>query len=98
MKSLNELAREAHATAIVNGWYEVEVSLPDMVALTCSEACEALGHYRHRRDDLIPEELADIIIRVLDWCAYQGIDIELAIINKMATNRERPYRHGNLRC
>jgi len=44
----------------------------------------------------IPIEFADIIIRVLDLCAYYNIDIETAIKEKIAYNRERPYRHGNL--
>lgn len=44
----------------------------------------------------IPIEMADIIIRVLDLCAFYGIDIETAITEKIAYNRERPYRHGGL--
>lgn len=46
----------------------------------------------------IPIEFADIIIRVLDLCAYHNIDIETAIKEKIAYNRERPYRHGNLKA
>ena len=46
----------------------------------------------------IPIEMADIIIRVLDLCAFYNIDIETAITEKIAYNRERPYRHGNLRA
>jgi NTP pyrophosphatase (non-canonical NTP hydrolase) len=42
----------------------------------------------------IPSEMADIIIRVLDFCALHGIDIEKAIAEKMAFNRTRPHRHG----
>lgn len=46
----------------------------------------------------IPIEMADIIIRVLDLCAFYNIDIETAITEKIAYNRERPYRHGNLKA
>ena len=42
----------------------------------------------------IPIELADVIIRVLDTCAYYGIDIDHAIKLKMAHNKRRPYRNG----
>jgi hypothetical protein len=50
------------------------------------------------KPDGIPIEFADIIIRILDLCAYYNIDIETAIKEKIAYNRERPYRHGNLKA
>lgn len=40
------------------------------------------------------EELADIVIRVLDLCAFKGIDIESHIKAKMRYNKNRPYKHG----
>lgn len=40
----------------------------------------------------IPIELADVIIRVLDYCGYAGIDIDAAISQKHEYNRTRPYR------
>ena len=43
-------------------------------------------------------ELADCIIRILDACAYLGIDIQAAIDAKMAYNETRPYRHGGKRA
>lgn len=49
---------------------------------------------RHLKPEGIPSELADIIIRVLDICAAEGIDIAAAIADKMAFNETRPYRHG----
>lgn len=42
----------------------------------------------------IPIELADVIIRTLDACAYLGIDIETAMALKMEYNRTRPTNHG----
>jgi NTP pyrophosphatase (non-canonical NTP hydrolase) len=42
----------------------------------------------------IPSELADIVIRVMDVCGRYGIDLEQAIMEKMAHNRTRPQRHG----
>ena len=35
----------------------------------------------------IPSEFADVIIRVLDMCAYYGIDIDRAIREKMAYSK-----------
>lgn len=42
----------------------------------------------------VPSELADVVIRIADMCGLYGIDLEAAIIEKMAYNKSRPYRHG----
>lgn len=39
-------------------------------------------------------ELADCIIRILDYCGHAEIDIEEAIRIKHEYNKTRPYRHG----
>jgi NTP pyrophosphatase (non-canonical NTP hydrolase) len=39
-------------------------------------------------------ELADCIIRILDYCGKAGIDIEEAIRIKHEYNKTRPHRHG----
>ncbi len=40
------------------------------------------------------DEMADIIIRVLDMCAFKDIDIEKHIELKMKYNSLRPVKHG----
>lgn len=40
------------------------------------------------------EELADIVIRVMDTAAALGIDIERAVRGKMLFNRTRSHRNG----
>jgi NTP pyrophosphatase (non-canonical NTP hydrolase) len=40
------------------------------------------------------EEMADIIIRVLDTAGFFGLDIGEAIRKKLEYNRTRPQRHG----
>jgi len=98
MKLLNELSAAIHAGAIAHGFYDTGREFPEAIALMHSELSEALEAHREGRDYDIPEELADTIIRILDWCGHRDIDIEEAIERKMAINKERPYRHGNKRC
>ena len=42
----------------------------------------------------IPIELADLIIRVADLCAYCHIDLEEAIRIKAEYNKTCPHKHG----
>lgn len=42
----------------------------------------------------IAVELADCIIRILDFCGKEEIDIENMIKLKHEYNKTRPYRHG----
>ena len=39
-------------------------------------------------------ELADCILRILDYCGKEGIDIERILLEKHEYNKSRPYRHG----
>ena len=40
------------------------------------------------------EEMADIVIRVMDLCAFKGINLEKHIKAKMRYNSLREYKHG----
>ena len=42
----------------------------------------------------IPSELADIVIRVLDFAGSEGIDLAGMIREKLAFNATRPDKHG----
>ena len=39
-------------------------------------------------------ELADIAIRLFDFCDRRGVDLEGEMIKKMKLNVNRPFRHG----
>lgn len=47
-----------------------------------------------KKPEGIAVELADCIIRILDYCGNTQIDIENVIRCKHAYNKTRPYRHG----
>lgn len=56
------------------------------VATDTTECC--------KKPEGIAVELADCIIRILDWAGKEGVDMDAIIREKMAYNRTRPYRHG----
>lgn len=52
---------------------------------------------RSQKPEGIAVEMADCIIRILDWCAHEGIDIDAIVRVKHEYNKTRPYRHGGKR-
>jgi len=66
----------------------------EKLALIHSEVSEALEAVRNSDAADEVEELADIVIRVLDYAGYHGFDLGAAIHQKMLANYACPYRHG----
>lgn len=50
--------------------------------------------YAHYAKGNFEEEMADIIIRVLDMCVFKNIDIDAHVAAKMRYNSLREYKHG----
>ena len=42
----------------------------------------------------IAAELADVLVRIFDFCGHYKIPLAVALEAKMAFNKNRPYRHG----
>lgn len=47
-----------------------------------------------KKPEGIAVELADCIIRILDYLGKEGVDVEAVLAEKHAYNKTRPYRHG----
>lgn len=52
------------------------------------------GWFEKYHKNTFEDELADIVIRVMDLCAFKGIDLERHIEAKMRYNSLREYKHG----
>ena len=52
------------------------------------------SHFVTNIKNTFEDELADVVIRVLDLCAFKEIDIESHIKAKMRYNSSRPHKHG----
>lgn len=66
----------------------------EAIALMHSELSEALEALRKENRENLAEELADCVIRILDYCGGNNIDLEKVLIEKIAKNMDRPYKHG----
>jgi NTP pyrophosphatase (non-canonical NTP hydrolase) len=105
--TIRELQKQAHQTAKDKGWHDKPRSVGDAIALMHAELSEALEAFRRTdsaghtwtlndgKPEGVPYELADVVIRIFDFCGRHNIDLEACIVTKMAYNETRPYRHGN---
>lgn len=98
----DKLATQVHLTALLKGWWENERNDGEIIALIHSELSETLEAIRHGNpsDDKIPEfsgaeaELADTVIRCMDFAKARGWRLPEAILAKIAYNKTRDYKHG----
>ena len=87
MTDINEIAKEIHKNAVAHGWWEETRTFPEIVALIHSELSEALEEYRSNhgvtevyqeaeKPEGVPIELADAIIRILDYWRRWKLNIK----------------------
>ena len=106
---LTSMAKEVYENAVDKGFHPKEQSDDTFIESMCnnlhdevSELHEAWRNGKlHARCDkninlsYLEEELADILIRVLDNAVHLGVDIDRTVRIKHEYNKTRPYRHGN---
>ena len=84
----NELDRTEESKSV---WRDFLLA---QIAKIMGEGGEAVSAIQHGDYDGMYEELADIVIRVLDLAGYCAIPIGDIILAKMEKNKNRPYKHG----
>jgi NTP pyrophosphatase (non-canonical NTP hydrolase) len=99
---LHIMQHTVHNTAIKHGFDVNNREDGTSIALMHSELSEALEAMREGNPkdkhcptyDSVDIELADCVIRIMDYCEGKGINLEAAIIAKMEFNHTREHKHG----
>lgn len=98
----NLMCDDIHANAIAHGWWDDDRSDGEIIALIHGELSETLEALRcgNPVDEKLPiynsatVELADVVIRCMDYATARGWDLASAIEDKHYYNVNRPYKHG----
>lgn len=101
--TIEELQKICYGNSVAAGWYtDLKTGLPkelnkgERLMLIVSEIAEAMeGIRKNLPDDKLPHrpmvevELADAVIRILDFCGAEGYDLQGAILEKIEYNKNR---------
>lgn len=96
---LKELEARMHDFVRSKGWYEADSPKPqtprNLAASIAIEAAEILEHFQWRESSAdeaeLAGELADVALYLLQLASVTGIDLEQAILDKLAQNRTRTW-------
>lgn len=96
------LQEDVHQTAKAKGWWDEPREEGTLLMLMVGELAEAmealragnppdkhLSHYSSRT-----VELADVVIRIMDYAGYHNLPLAEAIEAKAEYNKTRSHRHG----
>jgi NTP pyrophosphatase (non-canonical NTP hydrolase) len=96
---LKELEAQMHAFVAGKGWYRPDSpkqqTARNLAISLVLEAAEVLEHFQWREEarkrEALAGELADVALYLLQLASVAGVDLEQAILEKLAENRERDW-------
>jgi NTP pyrophosphatase (non-canonical NTP hydrolase) len=96
--TIQELTDEMNRFVAAMGWYDEDSPLPQTprnIAISLSlEAAEVLEHFQWREqadNEALAGELADVALYLLQLAYLTGVDLEQAILDKLAINYKREW-------
>lgn len=96
---LKELEARMHAFVASKGWYAPDSpkaqTARNLAASLAIEAAEVLEHFQWREvaadREALAGELADVALYLLQLASVAGVDLEAAILAKLAYNQTREW-------
>ncbi|MFC3299617.1 hypothetical protein FJV46_10590 [Arthrobacter agilis] len=96
---LSEALEELRTGRAANETWYAPLVIPTSLAIEAGYAeAERLikqeNEGKLQKPEGVPSEMADVVIRVLDFCGANDIDLESMITEKLAYNASRGFKHG----
>jgi NTP pyrophosphatase (non-canonical NTP hydrolase) len=101
-KQWDKVSKQIYKNAVEHGFWKGEVNDGERMALIHAEISEALEALREGNPSSnkimefsnLEEELADAVIRIMDYAFGKDLDVAGAILAKIEYNKDREFMHG----
>lgn len=110
INAFDNLTLEVHENAINKGFYSTgrEFNDAEKILLNVTELVEGFEAIRDGNEGMecakvpgitnLEEEIADAVIRAMDYAKAKGLNLGRAIVLKHRFNISRSFRHGGKKC